>query len=91
MTHGKTKKKALTPLRPPENGKCQAPLPFIANKTKLKKKIGKDFGSGYSSDPVTCKFLEEHAETHKDSGIFRKTWATWKNLYKNKGQKKLEF
>jgi len=57
---------------------------------KIKKKIGKDFGSGYSSDPVTCKFLSEHADKHKDDGIFRQTWATWKNYCKTKEQKKLE-
>ena len=56
---------------------------------KIKKMIGNDFGSGYSSDPVTCKFLAEHSKKHKDDGIFRQTWATWKNACKTKEQKKL--
>lgn len=58
---------------------------------KIKEKIGKDFGSGYSSDPVTCKFLEKYSEEHRKDGIFRETWQTWKNLCNKKDQKKLEF
>ncbi len=58
---------------------------------KIKQKIGINFGSGYSSDPVTCKFLQDYSEQHKKDGIFRETWQTWKNLCKNKEQKKLEF
>ena len=56
---------------------------------KIKKKIGIDFGSGYSSDPVTCKFLKEYSEKHKKDGIFRETWQTWKNECKRKQQKNL--
>ena len=56
---------------------------------KIKKKIGYDFGSGYPSDPTTCKFLIEYSEKHKHDGIFRKTWQTWKDLCKEKSQKKL--
>ena len=56
---------------------------------KIKNKIGKDFGSGYSSDPVTCEFLEKNFEQHKNDGIFRETWSTWKNLCNRKTQKKL--
>jgi ribonuclease HII len=46
---------------------------------KLKQKYGNEIGSGYSSDPATCKFLEKHAQKYKNDGIFRQTWATWKN------------
>jgi ribonuclease HII len=57
--------------------------------TKLKEKYGNGIGSGYCSDPVTCKFLEKYAEKHKDDGIFRKSWITWKKAIQNLGQKKL--
>lgn len=56
---------------------------------KIKKLVGVNFGSGYSSDPVTCQFLKEYAEKHKKDGIFRETWQTWKNNCKQKQQKKL--
>ena len=45
----------------------------------LKKKYGEEIGSGYPSDPFTCKFLEMYAEKYKKKGIFRQTWKTWKN------------
>ena len=56
---------------------------------KIKKMVGVDFGSGYSSDPVTCKFLKEYANKHKHDGIFRETWQTWKNVCGKKEQKNL--
>lgn len=56
---------------------------------KLKEKYGSEIGSGYCSDPCTCRFLEKNKETHKDDGIFRKTWATWKNVQDKSMQKKL--
>jgi len=56
---------------------------------KLKEKYGKEIGSGYTSDPLTQKFLEKHAHKHQYDGIFRKSWITWKNASKNLGQKKL--
>lgn len=56
---------------------------------KLKEKYGKEIGSGYTSDPATIKFLEKNAYKHKDSGIFRKTWETWKKAYESMKQKKL--
>tara|TARA_Y100000310_G_scaffold326837_1_gene392285 strand:+ start:8367 stop:9047 length:681 start_codon:yes stop_codon:yes gene_type:complete len=57
----------------------------------LKKKFG-ELGSGYPSDPTTKQFLEKQGRKLKDSGIFRKSWATWKNLFPEpkKGQSSLE-
>ncbi|MEK6844183.1 MAG: ribonuclease HII [Nanoarchaeota archaeon] len=52
---------------------------------ELKKKYG-NFGSGYPADPLTKKFLEEHGERLKNSGIFRRSWQTWKRLYPEKDQ-----
>ena len=55
----------------------------------LKEKYGAIIGSGYCSDPTTCKFLEMHALKYKDDGIFRQTWSTWKDMIALKSQKKL--
>ena len=57
--------------------------------TKLKETYGESIGSGYCSDPVTCKFLEKHVQKYEDKGIFRKTWSTWKNALLKTQQKKL--
>lgn len=65
---------------------------------KIKKKFG-ETGSGYPSDPYTKIFLEKHGYEFRDSGIFRKSWATWKDIFpkdaviasttKKKGQKSI--
>ncbi len=55
----------------------------------LKKEYGEEIGSGYTSDPATCKFLEKYAEKHKEAGIFRQTWTTWKKACANIKQRKL--
>ncbi len=56
---------------------------------KLKKKYGDEIGSGYTSDPATSKFLIKNVNKHKDSGIFRKNWITWKKAQAKTEQKKL--
>mgnify|MGYP001569816172 FL=1 len=53
----------------------------------LKEKFG-DFGSGYMSDEKTQKFLEKNWNNHKIN-FFRKEWVSWKNMKKEKTQKKL--
>ncbi|NCO11171.1 ribonuclease HII [Candidatus Pacearchaeota archaeon CG_4_9_14_0_2_um_filter_39_13] len=56
---------------------------------KIKKQYG-NIGSGYPSDPVTKEFLKEYGKKLQDSGIFRKSWATWKALFpEDKKQKTL--
>jgi ribonuclease HII len=60
---------------------------------KLKKEYSKygNIGSGYPSDPSTKEFLKKHGKTLGDSGIFRKSWATWKALFpEQKKQSTLE-
>lgn len=44
---------------------------------ELEKKYGK-LGSGYPSDPKTQAFLKKNAKKYPE--IFRKSWATYKNL-----------
>ncbi len=56
---------------------------------KLREKYGEQIGSGYTSDPLTIKFLEKHAEKHQNEGIFRKSWATFQKAIANIGQRKL--
>jgi ribonuclease HII len=55
----------------------------------IRKKFGPEIGSGYSSDPLTQKFIETQGTKFKDHGIIRKTWATWRNSLAFKEQKKL--
>jgi ribonuclease HII len=56
---------------------------------KIKKKLNVDFGSGYSSDPTTRKFVYDSYEKYKDKGIFRESWGTIKKHKSYKIQKKL--
>lgn len=55
---------------------------------KIKKEFG-DIGSGYSSDPQTKEFLKKKGEELRDSGIFRKSWSTWKKMFPERGQRSL--
>jgi ribonuclease HII len=48
--------------------------------SKIKSEFGA-IGSGYPADPNTKKFLAERGLELKDSGIFRKSWATWRNMF----------
>jgi ribonuclease HII len=56
---------------------------------KIREEYGKEIGSGYTSDPLTIKFLAKFAEKHQDKGIFRKTWKTWKRAIEKLGQRTL--
>jgi len=56
---------------------------------KIKKEIGVDFGSGYSSDSITRKFIYENYDKFKDKGIFRESWKTIKKHKLRGVQKKL--
>jgi ribonuclease HII len=56
---------------------------------KLKEEFGVEIGSGYCSDPTTINFLKKNAEKHIDSGLFRKTWETWKTAIGDLEQRKL--
>lgn len=47
-----------------------------------------NMGSGYPSDPLTKEFLKKNGALLKDSGIFRKTWSTWKNMFPEEGNRK---
>jgi len=58
---------------------------------KLKEKYGDEIGSGYTSDSKTSKFLTKNVNNHKNSGIFRKNWSTWKKAQAKSEQKKLDF
>ena len=46
-----------------------------------------NIGSGYPSDPATKIFLKKHGKELENSGIFRKTWATWTEMFGNKQKK----
>jgi len=55
---------------------------------KIKKKIGIDFGSGYTSDERTIEFLKKYWDKYPN--IFRKKWVSYEKIVKGKGQMKLE-
>ncbi len=53
---------------------------------RIRREIGKDFGSGYPSDPKTKEFLSKY---HDKYDIFRKSWQSYKRIIKEKSQKTL--
>ena len=54
----------------------------------IKKKIRKDFGSGYMSDPKTVKFLEENIGRYPE--LFRKSWMPYMEMKGKKMPSKLD-
>lgn len=54
---------------------------------KIKGDIGIDFGSGYPADEVTHKFLLKYWDKYPQ--VFRRTWASYKNVQSQMGQAKL--
>ena len=56
---------------------------------KIKEKIGIDFNSGYPSDEKTQEFLKKYHNKFPD--IFRKSWASYKNIKKAKQKSLAEF
>ena len=54
---------------------------------ELKKKIGIDFGSGYMTDSLTQEFLKTNYDKHH--GLFRKKWASYREVIDKKEQRTL--
>ena len=55
----------------------------------MKKKYG-DFGPGYSSNELTIKWMKEWSKKHKEfPECVRRSWATTKNIEKEKKQRRL--
>lgn len=54
---------------------------------KIEKFVGQSIGSGYASNPVCRKFLEDNWDIHPE--FFRKSWESYKRVLRQQGQKKL--
>jgi ribonuclease HII len=54
---------------------------------KIEKKVGQSIGSGYPSNPVCQKFLEENWDKYPN--IFRKSWTSYQRVVKKKWQSML--
>ena len=52
----------------------------------IKKHIGKEFGSGYPSDPLTKRFLKENWSKYPE--IFRHSWSSYQEYSEGKKSKK---
>jgi ribonuclease HII len=57
------------------------------DKSKEKYKEYGNLGSGYPSDPYTQEFLKNNGKKLKDSGLFRKSWQTWKSMFPEPSKK----
>jgi len=55
---------------------------------EIERVIKKKIGSGYPSDPKTKEFLEKNYKKHPE--FIRKSWASYQNLIKKKGQSRLD-
>lgn len=51
---------------------------------RIKKIVGHDFNSGYTSDPMTTAFLARHAQEEVVRPFIRWKWATMENLRQKK-------
>ncbi|MFO8015549.1 MAG: ribonuclease HII [Candidatus Woesearchaeota archaeon] len=54
---------------------------------RIKKEVGFDFGSGYPSDPITKRFLEENWDKHPY--IFRHSWSSYSRVAHSNDQRRL--
>ncbi len=53
----------------------------------LKQQTKKELGSGYPSDSVTVQFVKNHPK----ASFIRKSWQAYKNIEKEREQRKLDF
>lgn len=51
---------------------------------RIKKEVGVDFNSGYTSDPQTIKFVQSHMNDEKVQKYLRHKWGTLENLKQKK-------
>lgn len=56
---------------------------------QIKHNLKIDCGSGYPADPKTREFVKLHGKVKEYEFLFRKEWATYKELTSNTNQKKL--
>jgi ribonuclease HII len=56
---------------------------------QIKHNLKLDCGSGYPADPKTREFVKRHGKTKEFEFLFRKEWATYKELTGLSSQKKL--
>ena len=54
---------------------------------KIEKFVGQSIGSGYASNPICQKFLEDNWDVHPE--FIRKSWESYKRILRKQGQKSL--